>query len=54
MLYEEQSGDIRMALVGDALISRRLIAHREPRFLALRDILQSADVSIANSETLFH
>jgi poly-gamma-glutamate capsule biosynthesis protein CapA/YwtB (metallophosphatase superfamily) len=54
MLYEEEGGDIRFALVGDALISRRLTPYREPRFLALRDILHSADVSIANSETLFH
>ncbi len=54
MLYEEESGDIRFGLVGDALISRRLRPYREPRFLALRDILQAADVSIANSETLFH
>ena len=54
MLYEEESGDIRFGLVGDALISRRLRPYREPRFLALRDILQGADVSIANSETLFH
>lgn len=54
MLYEAESGDIRLGLVGDALITRRLRPFREPRFLALRDILQSADVSIANSETLFH
>ncbi|MBO0883489.1 MAG: CapA family protein, partial [Mycobacterium sp.] len=54
MLYEEECGDIRFALVGDALIARRLRPYREPRFMALRDILQSADVGIANSETLFH
>lgn len=54
MLYEAETGDIRLALVGDALITRRLRPYREPRFLALREILQSADVSIANSETLFH
>ncbi|MBO0885695.1 MAG: CapA family protein, partial [Mycobacterium sp.] len=54
MMYEEESGDIRIALVGDALISRRLLPYREPRFLALRDILQNADVSVANAETLFH
>lgn len=54
VMYEEESGDIRIALVGDALISRRLLPYREPRFLALRDILQNADVSVANAETLFH
>jgi poly-gamma-glutamate capsule biosynthesis protein CapA/YwtB (metallophosphatase superfamily) len=54
VVYEEESGDIRMALTGDSLISRRLAPYREPRFLALRDILQSADVSFTNAETLFH
>jgi hypothetical protein len=40
MVYEEESGDIQIALTGDTLASRRLAAHREPRYLALRDILQ--------------
>ena len=54
MVYEEESGDIQIALTGDTLASRRLAAHREPRYLAMRDILQSADVSLTNAETLFH
>jgi poly-gamma-glutamate capsule biosynthesis protein CapA/YwtB (metallophosphatase superfamily) len=54
MAYEEESGDIQIGLVGDCLISRRLAPYREPQFLALRDILTGADVSIGNSETLFH
>jgi poly-gamma-glutamate capsule biosynthesis protein CapA/YwtB (metallophosphatase superfamily) len=54
MVYEEESGDIVFGLTGDSLISRRLAAYREPRFLAMRDILRTADVSITNAETLFH
>ena len=54
MVYEEESGDIRIALTGDTLASRRLAAHREPRYLAVRALLQAADVSLTNAETLFH
>jgi poly-gamma-glutamate capsule biosynthesis protein CapA/YwtB (metallophosphatase superfamily) len=52
--YEEESGDIRLAFVGDALISRRLAVYREPRFLTVANILREADASFANAETLFH
>jgi poly-gamma-glutamate synthesis protein (capsule biosynthesis protein) len=54
MVYEETSGDVQMAFVGDALVTRRLNAHREPAFLAMKDILTRADVTFANAETLFH
>ena len=54
MAYEESVGDIAIALTGDTLASRRLIGYREPEYLALRDILHAADVSITNAETLFH
>ena len=54
MVYEEESGDIQIALTGDTLAARRLAAHREPRYLAVRDLLRSADVSLTNAETLFH
>jgi poly-gamma-glutamate synthesis protein (capsule biosynthesis protein) len=54
MLYEEESGDILMAFTGDSLIARRLAPYREPRFLAMADILRGADVSFTNAETLFH
>jgi poly-gamma-glutamate capsule biosynthesis protein CapA/YwtB (metallophosphatase superfamily) len=52
--YEEESGDIDLAFVGDALVSRRLNVHREPQFLAISDILHNADLAMANAETLFH
>ena len=54
MVYEETAGDIQMAFVGDALVTRRLNAHREPAFLAMNNILTNADVTFANAETLFH
>jgi len=53
-IYEEQDGDIEMAFTGDCLVSRRLSAHQEPRFLEMASLLRGADVSFTNGETLFH
>jgi poly-gamma-glutamate synthesis protein (capsule biosynthesis protein) len=52
--YQSESGDIRIALAGEAMITRGLMPFHEPRFLALRDLLHTADVRFANSEMLFH
>lgn len=54
MLYEAERGDMSIAVVGDAMLSRRLRAFREPEFLNLVELLRSADLSIANLEFLFH
>src|SRR6185436_6584878 len=54
MLYDEERGDILIALVGDAFITRKLSAHHEPRFLAVPERLRAADVAIANAEVMFH
>jgi poly-gamma-glutamate capsule biosynthesis protein CapA/YwtB (metallophosphatase superfamily) len=54
VLYESESGDMVMALTGESLITRALMPFKEPRFLQLRDIIQAADVSFTNAETLFH
>jgi poly-gamma-glutamate capsule biosynthesis protein CapA/YwtB (metallophosphatase superfamily) len=54
MTYESESGDVRIALAGEAMITRGLQAFREERFLGLRDLLHTADVRFANSEMLFH
>jgi poly-gamma-glutamate synthesis protein (capsule biosynthesis protein) len=54
MVYESAGGDITMAFTGDAMISRALTPFREPRFLELRDLFHSQDVSITNGEMLFH
>jgi poly-gamma-glutamate capsule biosynthesis protein CapA/YwtB (metallophosphatase superfamily) len=53
-VYEDANGDITMALGGDAELSRALMPFREPGFLKVREVLQSADVRFANAETLFH
>ena len=54
MAYAEDSGDITFALAGDAMPTRRISVHAEPEFLAVAELLRGADVSIANSETLYH
>jgi hypothetical protein len=54
VLYEDESGDIEIALVGDSFINRRLSVFREPRFLAMRDVISEADVSVSNAEVMFH
>jgi poly-gamma-glutamate capsule biosynthesis protein CapA/YwtB (metallophosphatase superfamily) len=52
--YDEDSGDITFAFAGDAMPTRRIGMHAEPEFLAVAELLRGADVSIANSETLYH
>jgi poly-gamma-glutamate capsule biosynthesis protein CapA/YwtB (metallophosphatase superfamily) len=54
MAYTEDSGDITFAFTGDAMPTRRISVHAEPEFLAVAGLLRAADVSIANSETLYH
>lgn len=54
MTYSEDSGDITFAFVGDTMPTRRIAVHDEPGFLAIAELLRGADVSIANSETLYH
>ena len=52
--YRDASGDITLALVGDAIITRRMSVFEEPDFLSMVDVLRDATVSIANLEMLFH
>ena len=54
MLYDAERRDISIALGGDAMITRRMQAFQEPRFLRLRDLLHNADLSLVNLEMLFH
>lgn len=54
MLYEAESGDFTLAAAGDTMITRRLSAFREPRFLSLVDVFRQADVGYANLEMLMH
>jgi poly-gamma-glutamate synthesis protein (capsule biosynthesis protein) len=54
LAYAEDSGDITFAFAGDAMPTRRISVHAEPAYLAVAGLLRGADVSIANSETLYH
>ena len=54
MQYNAERGNMSIAVVGDAMISRRMRAFKEPHFLKLVEILRNTDVSIANLEFLFH
>jgi hypothetical protein len=54
MPYEAELGSISIALVGDAMMNRRVSRFREPEFLAMCEILRSADITIANLETMIH
>ncbi|MGH3292387.1 MAG: CapA family protein, partial [Trebonia sp.] len=54
LAYAEDSGDITFAFAGDAMPTRRINVHDEPAYLAVAGLLRGADVSIANSETLYH
>jgi poly-gamma-glutamate capsule biosynthesis protein CapA/YwtB (metallophosphatase superfamily) len=50
MLYDAEGGDLEVALAGDLMLTRKVSMAREPRFLALREILNSTDASFANLE----
>ena len=54
MLYEAEGGNLTFAAAGDFIITRKLQAFREERFLKLRDLLWSADARFSNLEMLFH
>ncbi len=54
MLYEAESGEIRIAAAGDAMVSHPLSIYREERFLRLAEVLRGADASICNLEMPIH
>lgn len=54
MLYEAEAGNLRLALGGDCIPTRRLSVFQEDRYLKLRDILHSADVRFVNFESTVH
>lgn len=47
-------GLMAMALMGDAIITRRLSPYQEPDFLEMIGLIRSADVAFANLEMLLH
>lgn len=52
MFYQAESRTMRVAVTGDSLITRRLSTYSEPDFLALRDIIRSADARFTNLEVV--
>lgn len=54
MLYDAESGDFRIVVTGDAIITRRLSAFREPGFSRMVELLHESDVTVTNAEVLFH
>src|SRR5215470_16205290 len=54
MIYDSESGDLTIALLGDVMPTRRLSVFGEERYLKLRDILSHADATFANLETCVH
>ncbi|MBI4334120.1 MAG: CapA family protein [Chloroflexi bacterium] len=54
MLYQSESGDLTLALTGDAMVSRRLSLYQEPAYLELVKLLQGADAAFCNMEMPVH
>jgi hypothetical protein len=48
LIYHAENGAIRMLLAGDAMPSRRLTPFDEPDYLALVELLRSADIAFVN------
>jgi poly-gamma-glutamate capsule biosynthesis protein CapA/YwtB (metallophosphatase superfamily) len=48
------AGHFTLALTGDSIITRRLSVYEEPEFLAMIELLRSADAAFTNLEMLFH
>jgi poly-gamma-glutamate synthesis protein (capsule biosynthesis protein) len=54
MIYDAERRDISIAVVGDAMITRRMRPFKEEAFLKLVEVLRKADATVANLEMLFH
>ncbi len=52
--HRDGTGEMTLALAGDAIINRRLRVYDEPGFLGLRDLIQGSTAAFVNLETLFH
>src|SRR5713226_2668202 len=53
-MYEAESGEMRIALLGDTTPAQRLAGFRESRYLAIRDVLAGADAVFTNLEAPVH
>ena len=54
MPYDAEKGNFTVALAGDCMLTRRLSVFKEERFLALAEILRSADAAFVNLEGTVH
>jgi poly-gamma-glutamate capsule biosynthesis protein CapA/YwtB (metallophosphatase superfamily) len=54
MVYDAEKGNFTIALAGDTMLTRKLTPFKEERFMALREILRSADAAFANLEGTVH
>lgn len=52
--FADATGDITMALTGDAIITRRLSAYEEPAFQRMLETIRGADLAFVNLEILLH
>ena len=52
MIYESQSGNIRMVLAGEVMPSRHLTPFIEPDYLAAIELIRAGDVAFTNLETV--
>ena len=51
--HRDALGNITLALLGDAMITRKLSVYTEPEFLEVRDLIQNATAAFVNAEMLF-
>ena len=51
---QPSSPEFTLALVGDAIITRKLSVYTEPAFTRVIDLIRNADAAFANLEMLFH
>jgi poly-gamma-glutamate capsule biosynthesis protein CapA/YwtB (metallophosphatase superfamily) len=54
MIYDAERRDFSIAVVGDAMITRKMQPFKEKAFLKLVEVLRKTDVTVANLEMLFH
>ena len=54
MLYDANTGDFKIIVTGDSIITRSMSAFREPGFLRMVEHLHDSDVTVTNAEMLFH
>ncbi|MSO62013.1 MAG: hypothetical protein EXQ50_07985, partial [Acidobacteria bacterium] len=48
------AADFTLALVGDAIITRKIAVYAEPAFTRVIDLIRNADAAFVNLEMLFH